>query len=667
MVRSPRINEVVVFRKRREPSFGVVREPVGEKFSVFSEEGKEVEVTSDKVVLPTGMNLGDEFTQSEKKLRLRGLRKELDEKREGVDLKTLWECVFDGGQELTLEELSELYFGTDGDMSEDILLLFWAVEKDDLYFVRGEEGYIPRAPQEVEEAMLRKDAESRKALERKAALEWAKGINENEEQPSGRETNFTNYIELLKGYVIHLDKFERASEARSFMSEAGIKGVEGAIRFLMKTGNWKEDEDPLMKRLGVKEDFPKKVSEEAREVIQKPTFKGTEEDLTELEAYSVDDETTQDIDDAISISETAEGILVGVHIANVAGLVPRWSLLDEEAARRAQTLYLPEGHVHMFPPKLIREKFSLFEGVPKPALSLLVVFDERLNVKSYRFTESKVLVRKNISYNEAEGFLRKSPQGMKLIEIAFGLRKKRIDAGAFIVELPDLKVNVNEYGEIQVKKIYMNTISHIVVSEFMILMNLLAGRFLRENRIPGIFRSQRESVPEEARYLNEDDPLFPLKVVKFLRPSRVELYAEPHSSLGLDVYVQVTSPIRRYLDLVIQRQIIGGLQDGEAPYTEEELEKLKSQVEIGISEKRVVQRTREKYWLLKYLKDFEGQRIRGIVSSVRESGASVYLPEYMLEIPISLTSQMVFKEGNEVDVTVEQVDPLKRRIVVVPS
>lgn len=150
MVRSPRINEVVVFRKRREPSFGVVREPVGEKFSVFSEEGKEVEVTSDKVVLPTGMNLGDEFTQSEKKLRLRGLRKELDEKREGVDLKTLWECVFDGGQELTLEELSELYFGTDGDMSEDILLLFWAVEKDDLYFVRGEEGYIPRAPQEIE-------------------------------------------------------------------------------------------------------------------------------------------------------------------------------------------------------------------------------------------------------------------------------------------------------------------------------------------------------------------------------------------------------------------------------------------------------------------------------------------------------------------------------------
>jgi Exoribonuclease R len=322
---------------------------------VFSEEGKEVEVSFDKLALSTGINIGDAFTQSEKKLKLRGLRRELEERREGVDLKTLWECVYDTEKELIFREIAELYFGTDSRESEDILLLFWAVEKDDLYFERAEGEYKPRAPQEVEETILRKEAEKRKSLERKAAVEWARGIVEDSRVEAGNESGFANYIELLRGYVIHLDKFERASEAKSFMAEAGIRDVEGAIRFLIRTGSWEEDEDPLVKRFGVKEAFPKKVSEEARSIIEKPMLEEGVEDLTDLEAYSIDDETTQDIDDAISISESPEGIVVGIHIANVASFIPKWGPLDEEAARRAQTVYLPEGNVHMLPPELIRE------------------------------------------------------------------------------------------------------------------------------------------------------------------------------------------------------------------------------------------------------------------------------------------------------------------------
>src|SRR3989337_1653099 len=82
----PKLNEVVVFRKRSEPSFGVLRESLGERVSVFSEEGKEVEVDFNKVVLSTGIKLGSELTQSEKKLKLRGIRKGLDEKKSTVDL-----------------------------------------------------------------------------------------------------------------------------------------------------------------------------------------------------------------------------------------------------------------------------------------------------------------------------------------------------------------------------------------------------------------------------------------------------------------------------------------------------------------------------------------------------------------------------------------------------
>ncbi len=662
----PKPNEIVVFRKRREPSFGILRGGVGEKVSLFSEEAREIEVELEKITLSTGIKVVDELTQSEKKLRLRELRRELEEKRERVDLKTLWECVFDSERELTLDELMELYFGDDNFKSEDALLFFWAIDKDDLYFKREEGGYRPRTPKEVEDTIARKDSERKRLLEQRAAIRWAKDVIEgNEVTVEG--FNFTNYIELLKGYVIHLDRFERSSEARSFMSQVGIRDVEGAIEFLIKTGNWKDDEDPLFKRLGIDEKFPKKAIEESEEITAKEAPEEGIEDLTSLEAYSVDDETTEDIDDAISVDELPEGLLVGVHIANVASFIPKWSHLDEEACRRGETIYLPEGHIHMFPAELIRRKLSLFEGSPKLAISLLALFDENHNLKSYRFTRSKILVRKNLTYGEAADFFKRSPQRTKLIEIALALRKRRLDAGAFIVELPQLKIRIDDQGKIHIRKIYMNTISHIVVSEFMILMNWLSARFFKDKKLPAIFRSQQEPISEEARALDEKDPLFPLKAVKFLKPSRVGLSAEPHLSLGLDAYVQITSPIRRYFDLILQRQMLGEME-GEGPsYTDDDIERLYLQIEVGVREKKMIERSRERYWLLKYLSEFEGQRIQGIVSSIRERGASVYLPDYLLEVPISLSSETVLTEGEEISLQVESVDPLRRKIVLIPA
>jgi exoribonuclease II len=661
----PKINEVVVFRKRNEPSLGVMKESIGERISVFSEEGKDAEVDFRKVVLSTGINFTNELTQSEKKLKLRELRKGLEEKRSEVDLKTLWECVFDTDRELTLEELIDLYFGINNSCNDDVLLLFWAVEKDDLYFKRVERGYSPRAPKEVEEIHLHKEAEKRKAFERRVAIKWARDVIENREGVE-QEFNFANYIELIKGYVIHLDRFERAPEAKSFMSEVGIRDVEGAVEFLIKSGSWREDEDPLFRRLGLKEGFSKKAVEESRKIIEEPDPEDGIEDLTSLDVYSVDDETTEDVDDAISIHESPEGIVVGVHISNVASFIPKWSLLDEEAARRGETIYLPEGHVHMFPPDLIKEKLSLFSGAPKLALSLLVLFDKKLNMKNYRFSKSRIWVKKNLTYIEAEDFFRKTQPGLKLIEIALERRRKRIEAGAFIAQLPDLKIRLGEDGQISVRKIYMNSTAHTIVSEFMILMNWLSGRFLKERRVPAIFRSQSESISEEARALDEDDPLFPIRAIKFLKSARIGLFPEPHLPLGLDVYVQITSPIRRYLDLVLQKQIIGELEGQGAAYTDEELERLYTQVEVGIREKKMIERARERYWLLKYLKGFEGKEITGIVSSLRETGVSVFLPEYVIEIPIALTSDMVLTEGDKINLIVERVDPLRRKIVLIP-
>jgi exoribonuclease-2 len=667
---NPVVNELVVFRKRKDLSLGLAGKNVAEKLSVLTEEGNELDLDINRVVLSTGIKCENELTLSEKKLRLRTIRKRLEESQATVDLKTLWECVYESTRLLTLEQIIDIYYGEnnrDFISDDDVLLLFWALEKDDLYFSNNDGGYTPRTTGEVEDTVQRKEAEKKKRVERESAVKWArgviKGLNEN-----GEEAKFVNrYVELIKGYVVYLDRYEKAADAKSFLSEIGTRSIEDAVEFLIKAGKWNEDHDPLIERLGLKAGFSERVSEEVSAIINEDTGFEGREDLTSLEAFSIDDDGTLDIDDAISIHRVSEGFIVGVHISDVAGYVPRWSQLDEEAKSRGETIYLPEGNIHMFPPDLVRTKFSLTEGSPKKAISLLALFNENLKIKHYRCTKSKIHVRRNLNYKNAEETLSESEHGSELIDIAFNLRKSRLESGAFILELPDLKIKLNENGGIEIRKNYMNTTAHRLVTELMILMNWCAARFFKTNDIPAIFRSQPDPISPQARELDEENPLFPLKAVRFLRPSRMGNSPEPHVLLGLDVYVQITSPIRRYLDLVLQRQLSSYLDGNGLYYTVEELESTFQYVEFGLREKKMVQKSREKYWVFKHLRNLQGEDINGILSSLTYSGASVYLPDYLLEVPISLNSETVLSDGEQLTLTVVKADPIRKQVFLHPK
>ena len=167
---------------------------------------------------------------------------------------------------------------------------------------------------------------------------------------------------------------------------------------------------------------------------------------------------------------------------------------------------------------------------------------------------------------------------------------------------------------------------------------------------------------EDARAYDSEDPLYALSVVKYLRAPRVGLSPEPHRSLGLDVYTQVTSPIRRYTDLMMQRQIVSGITTGECAYTEDELENIYPRIEIGVRDKRVVERSREKYWLYKHFGEIKGKELPGIVSSISGTRANVYLPDYLMEIPVTISTKDLLEIGRGITVRIDEVDPLRRNL-----
>jgi exoribonuclease-2 len=183
------------------------------------------------------------------------------------------------------------------------------------------------------------------------------------------------------------------------------------------------------------------------------------------------------------------------------------------------------------------------------------------------------------------------------------------------------------------------------------------AKFLAENNVPAIFRSQEE--PRERLYKNGEGTLFQNWMQRRLL-SRFALISnsKKHSGLGLDAYVTATSPIRKYFDLVTQRQLraVFGM---EKPYSSEEIENIIQILAIPMSQVSRAQYTRQRYWLLKYLEKMAGHKEEAIVLGKRRDGYQILLTEYMIECDLAYYSGFQLKPEDLVQVTLQKVDARK--------
>jgi len=661
---TPKLNEILFYKKRNFISLGVVNEISGDKFKVITEEGKQLIIESDQVVYCSKIDSEKIGNHSDIKLELRSLRKELDLQRESIDLKTAWECLYDPQAKsgFKLHDILDLYFN-DGSKYKKILLFVWALVRDETYFKKQDGLIYLNSLEEIQIVIKRKEEVEKKASEKNAAIKWIKNLIDGSSEADNDDVNkYPKYIELIKGFAIFIDKYEKLKEAKSLLNEVGLKDEIAALEFLINIGLWDKNEDPVFKRFGIKKTYPQKVLTESNEFIRKDISYDRLLDITILELFSIDDENTKDIDDALSVELLDNKTRIGVHISNVGSVIESSSYLDKEALKRGETIYLPEGNITMFPSEVVDKLLTLSEKNIRKAVSLFVTFDTDFNISNYEFIQTKINVKRNISYEEANESFLKSQQGKRLLEIAKVLREKRIKNGAVILQLPTMKIVVDEGNVNSISKYSMTTDSHNIIAEFMILLNNLAGRYFAENKIPAIFRSQIENTSEDINSLDRDNDLFPTQVIKFLRPTKITTIAEPHKFLGIDAYVQISSPIRRYLDLVLQRQLISCL-DGTGPiYSNAALEKYYSQTEMAVKEKRLIEKSRERYWVLKYLLDNNINELDGIISTVRDRRINVYIPEYLLDLPLTPSSDSQLEVGNKAKILINKIDLNRRKI-----
>ncbi|NIX15075.1 MAG: RNB domain-containing ribonuclease [Candidatus Dadabacteria bacterium] len=231
-----------------------------------------------------------------------------------------------------------------------------------------------------------------------------------------------------------------------------------------------------------------------------------------------------------------------------------------------------------------------------------------------------------------------------------------------ILQLPTMKIELENDKVKSLTKYSMTTDSHNVIAEFMILLNNLAAKYFAENKIPAVFRSQIDSTSDEIKNLDRESEIFPVEVLKFLRPTKISTYAEPHKFLGIDAYVQISSPIRRYLDLVLQRQLASCLNGTGPMYSNSALEKIYARTEMAVKEKRTIEKSRERYWVLKYLLDNKITEVTGFISSVRDRRVNVYIPDYLIDLPLAPSADSQLEVGNSVKINITKVDLHRRKI-----
>jgi exoribonuclease-2 len=251
---------------------------------------------------------------------------------------------------------------------------------------------------------------------------------------------------------------------------------------------------------------------------------------------------------------------------------------------------------------------------------------------------------------------------MILREIATKFRQKRIDAGAVQISVPEINVWLAEDQTITVNKINRESPGRMLVAELMILANWLSAKFLAENKLPAVFRSQPG--PRERLYKGEGGTLFQNWMQRrFLSRFVLANHAEKHSGLGLDAYVTATSPIRKYFDLITQRQIRAAL-GMEQPYTPEEIDEAIQLLELPMSNVARIQFNRHRYWLLKYLEQHIGRKEEAIVLSKRRNNYQILLSGYMIECDPPLSSGIELMPEDLIQVTIQNVKARNDQIVV---
>nr|WP_239168229.1 RNB domain-containing ribonuclease [Burkholderia pseudomallei] len=562
-----------------------------------------------------------------------------DEAAQQIDLDFLWECA--PAEEFAYAALADEYFGASyGPVERAALVL--RLHGAPVYFRRKGRGQYQRAPEEQLKMALA-------GLERKRQQALVQAGYE-EELKAGRLPDA--FAGKALGLLTKPDK--NSIEYKALDAAALARGVSPA-RLMLDCGGIPSAR-ALHEARFLAEYFPHGTGFPAVAVGKLP------EDLprADVNAFSIDDITTTEIDDAFSVEHLSDGrVRIGVHIAAPALGIVRGDAVDAIARTRLSTVYMPGDKITMLPDDVV-DVFTLKEGDYRPALSLyIIVKRDTQEIVANETRAEYVYVKSNLRHNTLDELVTEDalaagtgdyphkddiaalwPLAQALFE-----RRQVARAGYGLKREVQRNTDYNFYVEgehVSITPRRRGSPLDLIVSELAILANSTWGAFLHDHSVPGIYRTQRAfGMPSGPKR------------------TRMQTSAAPHEGLGVPQYAWSTSPLRRYVDLVNQWQLLACVQHGvtaklAAPFKQKDAD-LYAVVQ-GFDDTYAAyadhQRRMEYFWCLRWIK----QEGRKQVSATVVKGELVRLDEVPLLLHVPALG--VHARGTRVLLDVMSVDEL---------
>lgn len=447
------------------------------------------------------------------------------------------------------------------------------------------------------------------------------------------------FSELTSAQRTEVELLARGKQttSRTLKEYALQETPESAHAFLLQIGLWSDAVTPYADRVQATTkpsllpvpDFP-----------EEPRL-----DLTHLNSYAIDDEGNQDPDDAISVEVLDGGLIrLWVHVADVAALVPAGSELDEEARSRGATLYLPDCTVGMLPDALV-QRAGLGLEEESPALSICLDLDGDGNADAVDVHLTRVRVQR-LSYNEAQQRLEAGEKDfVALAKIARASASLRENEGALRIDLPEVRVKANEHG-VEVTPLPKPEM-RFVVQECMTLAGWGTAIFADDCDIPLPFATQ--DPPTREVYGSSLTADWARR--KTLGRTRFQPSPAPHHGMGLDLYTQVTSPMRRYLDLVVHQQLRHFLSEKEL-LSNKTIAAHIAQAQLNAGGTRHAERLSRRHHILRYVASQPERVWDSVIVDRKGNQAILLIPELALDIPLVIPSQV----GTELKVLLSDVN-----------
>lgn len=634
------------------PDTGVILMAAGGTVRLLLLNGKETTTAEKKILHSTSKAVTTVSDRETCRQNLTNCNNRRREAADSINLAELHELLAEDIRPYSLAELAGFLFAADDEDSAAALLR--KLSDDRLYFKNKNDTFQPLSHSDLAAAL---ELQQKKQAQENEEAALSEALKQLELQGTTSEI-LREHINDMKNLVACQEEASISKRLAAALEKAGLSAPRKLFQALIKGGLMSVDENLAIIRNRLPVDFSGELVAEAKRLcLAGPNLSGRQ-NLKHLRTWAIDTPGSKDRDDAFSFEQADDGsCILWVHVADPADLIARDSLIDKEAARRGSSVYMPDQRIHMLPTEISEKFLSLHEGNEKPAVSFSLSFAPDCSLTELKIVESVINIEKALDYDTADTLIDTDPWLKSALDFADRLKKKREEAGAVMFpRQPELSIKVIE-GEIVIEHRNRDDLTQGMIAEFMIWANHAAADWCRKNSVPCLYRVQ-DGDAKKPEFGETFDPVAFFAVLKTFRKTTVSQNAGRHYSLGLDGYTQVTSPLRRYSDLLLHRQIKAAIKGEQPPYSNSDLAQVMLYADSAVSRADEIMRDRERYFLLKYLKQKQKNQevvFDGVVVETSMTEVTFYV-DFLCSFRHCRKPSFDVAPGQKVQVKVNQID-----------